>query len=538
MKPDDVEYNKDDVGFLAPKSLIGRLRSHVEAHYPLLYLNTPDDAHADRLIGCLRRLCRRAKVLEWNMADGCVDFETKRNVTEYKDLDSALSIWSDFELSSHFLVVKDAHVALRETSAGSTTAFNSLTVSRLKTIAQRILDDDNTVATVFLVSPQPDVPSELEEFSAVFDLPVPDEEEIRRIVDSHAQLYGYSLDTSVLNNLIVALRGFSYRQINLLLNRGFQQDGAVRADDVELVNDEKRQIVKRIGILEIVSVEERWEDIGGLENLKGWLARKAKVMEDLAAARDFGVEVPKGAMIVGMPGCGKSLAAKATATLFGLPLLRLDMGSLMGRYVGDSESNMRRALRLADSISPCVLWVDEVEKAFAGIGGTGHEITNRLFGYFLTWMQEKTTPVFVIATANDVSNLPPELLRKGRFDEVFRVEFPTEAERERILELHLERRKKEPREYHTKDLAKRTEDFSGAELESVVKGAIEHAFVQRAELTNKHLLESVGDTIPLSRVREEDVAKFKRIFDKMGIRNASISSEDGLAKLTELVPLL
>ena len=168
-------------------------------------------------------------------------------------------------------------------------------------------------------------------------------------------------------------------------------------------------------------------------------------MVDLSRARKFGVETPKGAVIVGMPGCGKSLTAKATSARLGLPLLRLDIGSLMGRYVGDSEANMRRALALAETVSPCVLWVDELEKAFTGIGGgasAGSEITSRLFGYFLTWMQENTKPVFVLATANDVSALPPELLRKGRFDEIFYVDFPNQAERTEILEVHLKKRGK------------------------------------------------------------------------------------------------
>ena len=229
---------------------------------------------------------------------------------------------------------------------------------------------------------------------------------------------------------------------------------AVGTDDVELAVEEKRQIVKKSGILEMVSAAEGIDDIGGLEELKTWLKRKAAILADLTRAKDFGVDTPKGVMIVGMPGCGKSLTAKAASTLFGLPLLRLDVGSLMGKYVGESESNMRRALQLADAVSPCVLWVDEVEKAFAGIGGAGAETTSRLFGHFLTWMQEKTKPVFVVATANAIANLPPELLRKGRFDEIFYVDFPSKAERAEILHVHLRKRAQEERGIDTNGVGK------------------------------------------------------------------------------------
>ena len=268
------------------------------------------------------------------------------------------------------------------------------------------------------------------------------------------------------------------------------------------------------------------DTVGGLEALKTWLERKAAIMEDLPAARAFGVETPQGAMIAGMPGCGKSLTAKAASELFGLPLLRLDIGALMGRYVGDSEANMRRALRLAETVSPCVLWVDELEKAFTGIGGgstnTGSEITSRLFGYFLTWMQENTKPVFVLATANDVSALPPELLRKGRFDEIFYVDFPNEDERAEILEVHLRKREKDGFRIDVQQLARKTDGFSGADLEGVVKDAVEQAFLDgKADLKTSHLLDLIEKNKPHAMRMKGREKEARERFEEMGFRSAS-----------------
>ena len=229
-------------------------------------------------------------------------------------------------------------------------------------------------------------------------------------------------------------------------------------------------------------------------------------------------------MIVGMPGCGKSLTAKATASLFGLPLLKMDMGSLMGKYVGESEGNMRRAIAVAEAVSPCVLWVDEVEKAFSGIGsgGAGSEVATRLFGYFLTWMQEKTTQVFVVATANDISALPPELLRKGRFDEIFYVDFPNEAERNAIFRVHLEKRQKMNAHIDLSKLAKATDKYSGADIESIVKEGIELAFLaDRAELTTQRLMQVIEATHPLGMVMKDKVKQYKDRFAEMKIKSAS-----------------
>lgn len=488
------------------------LRSCVESHYPILYLVTFEDELCDQYI---RSIADGRTIFEWNLALGCVDFETKRGLTRYLDLPAALSNYLDQGLNNHFVVIRDAHLVLRD---------SPLAISRLRMLVSRIVYDNYTKATIFLVSSQAYVAPELAPFITVFDQEPPDEQGVRKLIDDHARAYEYDIKDDVAKRLVVACRGLSEYEIKRLLNRGYQKDGIVGDDDVRLVYEEKRQIVKKSGILEMVSSSEGMEEVGGLDNLKDWLTKKNKVMANLAEANEFGVDTPKGMMIAGMPGCGKSLTAKATSKLFDLPLLGLDVGALMGRYVGDSEANMRRALHLAETVSPCVLWVDELEKAFAGIGGggAGSEVTSRLFGYFLTWMQEKTKPVFVVATANDISVLPPELLRRGRFDEIFYCGLPNPNERRQILAVHLKKRSIDVDAIDLTELVMETDSLSGADLEGIVKDAIERAFVEgKRELLTKDIIEAIGNKRRYASMIKDRAMELHDKYQQMGIRNAS-----------------
>jgi SpoVK/Ycf46/Vps4 family AAA+-type ATPase len=281
-------------------------------------------------------------------------------------------------------------------------------------------------------------------------------------------------------------------------------------------------MIMKAGVLEMIPLKESITDIGGLEILKEWLKTKAAVFRNLNKAMAFGVAVPKGVLIAGIPGCGKSLSAKAAGALFNVPLLRLDMGRLMGRYVGESEENMRKAIRLAEAVSPCVLWVDELEKAFAGISGGG-EVTTRLFGQFLTWMQEKTSPAFVVATANDITKLPPELMRKGRFDEIFYVALPKTEERKKIFEIHINKRR--PGDIMKIDLdalAGQTEGYSGADIEGVVSESVERVFVKgNAALTTEDVSESIRNTNSLSEIMKEQLEMMNKTYTDQKFKKAS-----------------
>ncbi|MFI3189379.1 AAA family ATPase [Crenothrix sp. D3] len=497
------------------ETLYSNIRAHIESNYPLLYLVTFEEQQADALITRLAAEDKR-KIFEWNLARGVVSFDHKNPQTpDYQDLAKTLENWLNDDLTGHFLIIKDAHLAMRD---------NPLVIARLKALANKLLHDSDTNATVILVSSQACIPPELEKFITLFDLPLPDEEKIRAVINDFVGKLEETIDDKSLADLTLAFRGLSEHEITQLLYRGYQQDGEINSDDVALVLKEKEQIIKKSGILDMVATAEQLDNVGGLTQLKTWLKQKAHVLHNLNDALAFGVEAPKGVMIVGMPGCGKSLTAKATASLFKLPLLRLDVGSLMGKYVGESESNMRRALQLAEAVSPCVLWVDELEKAFVGIGsgGAGSEVATRLFGYFLTWMQDKTGAVFVLATANDISALPPELLRKGRFDEIFYVDFPNCSEREGIFDIHLNKRHKKTNAVDVKKLAGKTDGFSGADIEAVVKEAIEVAFVaNRAALTTEGLIKVIDNTHPLKVVMKDKVQEYADKFANLKIKPAS-----------------
>lgn len=305
------------------------------------------------------------------------------------------------------------------------------------------------------------------------------------------------------------------------------EGGNINPGDLRLITEQKKQVIRKSGILEMISdnVRDNIKNIGGLESLKKWLERKSKVYKKINEAEKFGVDMPKGVLIAGMPGCGKSLSAKATAMLFGVPLLRMDMGRLMGKYVGESEANMRKAIKLAEAISPCVLWIDEMEKAFAGIGGNGggSDVTTRLFGTFLTWLQEKESMAFVVATANDISNLPPELMRKGRFDEIFFVNLPNDKERKNIFEIHIKRRREQDlKNIDVTELVNNTKGYSGADIEGVVKTAIEEVFSDgRKYLSTNDILKAIRETHSLSEIMKDSIDKINKFYKQYKFKNAS-----------------
>jgi SpoVK/Ycf46/Vps4 family AAA+-type ATPase len=253
------------------------------------------------------------------------------------------------------------------------------------------------------------------------------------------------------------------------------------------------------------------EDIGGLENLKSWLMRRKKAFS--REAREFGLRPPKGILMVGAPGTGKSLTAKATAKLFGMPLLKLDMSKVFGSLVGESEKNMAEALKIAESIAPCILFVDEIEKAFAGISSSGETdsgVTARVIGQLLTWMQERQKPVFVVATCNDPFKLPPEMTRAGRFDDIFHVDLPSRSEREEIFRIHLNKIGRDPGNFDISEFARLTEGYSGAEIEQIITEALYRAFDEGLELDNQHIIEEIQGYMPLSKKRKDEIERIRK----------------------------
>lgn len=397
-------------------------------------------------------------------------------------------------------------------------------VSMLKVMADKVRLQDHYQVVILLVSPVVVLPPTLEEYITLLDIPVPDYAKISKILRNYGDMLGIDIDSEAINELSRSLKGLNAFQIRQILNQAYHNSGAIAASDQYLVLQEKAQIIRKSGILELMNYTETINDIGGLESLKEWLTVREKIYKNFDRALRFGVDAPRGVLIFGMPGCGKSLCAKATAKKFGLPLTRLDVGRLLGKYVGESEHNMRRALSLAEAISPCVLWIDELEKAFAGVGsnGGGHEVTSRLFGQFLTWMQEKESSVFIVATANDISSLPTEFMRRGRFDEIFFVDLPDAAERKQILTIHLKKRGKWDSRLSIGEVVKATDGYSGADLESLVKDAVETAFLHdKDDITSEDLMRSVKNIRSISQTMSEKIKKLREIYEKYEIRNAS-----------------
>ena len=318
------------------------------------------------------------------------------------------------------------------------------------------------------------------------------------------------LDAAGRERLLQAALGLTLGEAENVFARIIVKDQRLSADDVSGVLEQKQQIVRKSGLLEYCEAQEPMTQVGGLAVLKEWLGKRSLAFSD--EARAFGLPAPKGILLLGVQGCGKSLCAKAVSGLWELPLLRFDMGRMFGSLVGSSEENVRRAIAVAESVAPVVLWVDEIDKAFAGAQGSGNSdggTTARVFGTFLTWLSEKRTPVFVVATANDISQLPPELLRKGRFDEIFFVDLPTEEERREVFRIHLERRGRRAGDFDVETLVASSGDLSGAEIEESIVSALYDAFAAREELATKHVLSVLAGTVPLARTMDEQIGRLR-----------------------------
>ncbi len=506
-----------------------QITRYMGAGFPILYIETFEEKTATELLcniaGISESNVRGRELVEWSVHGLIFHRQKKRDKVGLAEaLDRFTypqSLSSDdakkrYNPNQKLLVIKDIAGLLEQPDL----------VARLKCLAAKIWHGEIDDCTIALISPILSVPRELEHFIAMLRLEPLSNDGITTIIETFRQEQNIDVrDKEFLRELVLAFKGLPKFEILTILYLIAAKDGTFSKSDIQIVQEQKKQMVQKSGILEMVNVRETVDDIGGLEHLKDWLRSKAKVLKDIDTAEKFGVDTPKGVLIAGLPGCGKSLTAKAAAALFDLPLLRMDMGRLMGKYVGESEANLRKAIFLVEAISPCVLWIDELEKAFAGIGssGGGGEVTTRLFGAFLTWMQEKESLAFVLATANKIVDLPPELLRKGRFDDIFYVGLPNKDERKKILSIHIKkRRKKDFDSINISTLVDKTEGYCGADLESVIKEAVEETFVQGKEaLTTETILSCIGRTHPLSEIMGDEIKKMSEDYEKRRFQKAS-----------------
>ena len=496
------------------------LVKYLKARRPIIWVNSGDYKEIDTIVKEATRNYKDKAIYEYR-AFGAVDFETKVKEESITDLYSFLdTLYSEGIKTNVFLLIKNAEEEMKD----------SKNIAYIKKIAETRYSSPDYNFTIIVVSETETVPKELEKFTSILDIPNMSKDEIETYILKFSKANNIKVDEKDIGEIAISLKGLTKLEIDHVLNMIIESKNNISISGRDIIIKEKGQIIKKSSILEIIDFKEKIEDIGGLEGLKEWLKSKAQVFRRLDEAKKFGVDTPKGVLLVGMPGCGKSLAAKASARLFNVPLLRLDIGRLLGKYVGESEHNMRVALKTAESISPCILWIDEIEKAFAGINqdGGASDITKRLFGQFLTWLQEKENTVFVVATANDITAFPPEFLRKGRFDEVFFIDFPNEEEREKIFKIHLEKRGKLNDKINLKELAEKTIGYCGADIEEVVKMTVETIFnvedienEEDSKLMTQDLLDSIKSIDSLSNILADKIEVLKKGYEKFKIKSAS-----------------
>ena len=366
------------------------------------------------------------------------------------------------------------------------------------------------------------IPTELEDIVHIEEIPTPDLPELEVTLNEILSGTPSINPSSELRNQVGrAALGLSRNQSDRLFAKAIVTASQHPEHWVDLVTQGKKGVIQSSGSLEFYPPDECPNDLGGLENLKKWLELRKRAYTEEAEA--YHLPVPKGVGLIGIPGTGKSLTAKFIANTWHLPLLRFDIGAVFGSYVGQSEENMRKALQLAETISPSILWIDEIEKAFPkDVGGGDAGTSMRVLGSFLTWMQEKKANVFVVATANDVNRLPPELLRKGRFDEIFFLDLPTPIERKEIFRIHIQRVKRDPAQFDLDRLVKKTDGFVGAEIEQLVKEGLYLAFSEEGrEPTDADFLEAINNTVPICETRKADIEELRDLVRRKEVINAS-----------------
>jgi ATP-dependent 26S proteasome regulatory subunit len=482
----------------------------IRARYPIIYVISWEEERVER---CLRKIAesRNKKLFIWTLTQGIVKSgaepqRSKSGSGNTSDPIAALDAVID-QIEPAIYLFKDFHMFT------SAERCNMTVIRRLRDVAHHVRD---TYKSIVIVSPMMKIAPELSKDITVieFGLPVPSDfnQLLDRIVEDvrdNPQIQ-INLEGESRERLLHAAQGLTLKEAENVFAKTLVLDGKLDADDVSVVFSEKQQIIKKSGLLEYYEAQEEFSQVAGLKNLKDWLVKRSIAFSDRAS--QFGLPSPKGVLLLGVQGCGKSLCAKAVSALWKLPLLRFDLGRMFSGLVGSSEENIRQAIQTAESIAPAILWIDEIDKALAGStggGGSDGGTASRVFGTLLTWLSEKTAPVFVIATANNIRNLPPELMRKGRLDEIFFVDLPLDDERQEIFKIHLRRRGRRSSEFNLAELAKLTDGFSGAEIEEAIVSALFDSFSRQMPLDTEMIKISIAETVPLSKTMHEELSSLR-----------------------------
>lgn len=516
------------------KNIIVQLSRLFRARFPYIYLTTWEE---ERAIALINKIAKSEKLIRftrdvyiWTQTNGFTLNGQKIDGTNSPD--KAIDFIKEANKNAVF-VLCDFHVYFGV--KGRQVDYN--VVRKLRDIIGELKTSKYRKNVIFLAS-EVLIPETMQKEITLLDMPLPTLEEIKakldKMITQNNQIDTADLDEEGKERLCKAALGLTLQEAENAFALAMVNDGKIDGKDLSIILSEKMQVIRKTGILEFINTDISISDIGGLENLKNWLNKRNNSWSE--SAKKYCLPAPKGVLITGVPGCGKSLTAKAMSAAWQLPLLKLDFGKIFSGIVGSSEENMRRAIKTAEAVAPSILWVDEIEKSLSGINSNGDSGTSsRIFGTFLTWMQEKTAPVFVIATANNISSLPAELLRKGRFDEIFFVDLPTQRERKEIFRLHLTKRLKD-KEVASKlelnddlysKLASMTEGFVGAEIEQVVISALYEAFFSKRPLEFADLETTIKNTVPLSVTQKEQILSLRQWAN---IRAVAATQKDDMAQ--------
>ncbi len=477
----------------------------IRARYALVYLVTWEE---DRARDLLMRIChhRGKDLYEWSMTDGLRHVAGPSAQTKTVDrLREPLKVLNEILQANTdaVYVLKDFHKCLEAPEVIRHVRDLGFALRRSK-------------KSLIILSPVVVIPPELEKTVTLIDMPLPGKDDLRgllrRIQNESQQTRKFRVDLSdsQIDQITDAARGLTMSEAENAFAMSIIRDGLLDGEDIQAIVEEKRQIIRKSGVLEYYEVDDSFSDVGGMDILKDWLHKRRSAFTP--EAREYGLPHPNGILLMGVQGCGKSLIVKAISADWKMPLLRMDMSRIFQSYIGSSEQNMRRALRMAEELAPIILWIDEIEKAFSGMEGSGagdSGTTSRVVGMFLTWLQEKKGPVFVFATANEVRSLPPELLRKGRLDEIFFVDLPRRQERQTILEIHLKKRKRDPANYDLRTLRRVCKGFSGAEIEQAVISAMHDSFFEKRELETRDIMRAFEESVPLSTTMRERIEQLR-----------------------------
>ena len=515
-----------------------KLSHLLRARFPYIYISTYEEDRATKFIKNIATDEAQIKfpreIFTWTQASGLKNGE--KEIANTCCPNKLIDFIEKYDKDSVFILY-DFHVFF-----GTKQRPPEPTVTRALRDLIPTLKTSNIRKNIIFISPDLIIPETLQKDIVIYDFPLPKLEDIKerldKMISTNKRIDTTGLTEEDKERLCKAALGLTMQEAENAFALAMVNNGKLDKADINIILEEKMQVIRKTGMLEYVQSDLGIDDIGGLDNLKRWLLKRNNSWSE--RAKKYCIPAPKGVLVTGIPGCGKSLTAKAMSTIWQLPLLRLDIGKIFSGIVGSSEENMRKAIATVEAVAPAILWVDEIEKGLNGVSSSNDSgVSSRIFGTFLTWMQEKTAPVFVIATANNIDRLPPELLRKGRFDEIFFVDLPTITERKEIFKVHLKKRLKDAEvcaEIKPNDakiittLAKMTEGFIGSEIEQVVISALCDAFFENRALQFSDFEKAIANTVPLSKTQKEQILAIR---EWANIRAVCASSKESIEKYTE-----